>query len=102
MPLFAIHCLDKPMAADLRVATRPAHLDHLNLHADRVFAAGPLLGPEGDAIGSLIIVDMPDRDSAYRFAADDPYALAGLFQSVAVTAWRKVLPSDAGPGVTAA
>lgn len=100
MPLFAIHCLDKPMAAALRAATRPAHLDHLRLHADRVFAAGPLLGPEGEAIGSLIIIDMPDRDSAYRFAAEDPYALAGLFQSVAVTAWRKVLPAEAEDLVT--
>ena len=26
------------------------------------------------------------------FAADDPYARAGLFASVAVTAWRQVLP----------
>lgn len=97
MPFFAIHCLDKPMAGALRAATRPAHLDHLSVHAERVFAAGPLLGLEGEAIGSLIIVDMPDRESAYRFAADDPYARAGLFQSVAVTAWRKVLPPDPEP-----
>jgi hypothetical protein len=97
MPFFAIHCLDKPMAGDLRAATRPAHLDHLRDHADRLFAAGPLLGPEGETIGSLIIIDLPDRDSAYRFAAADPYALAGLFLSVAVTAWRKVLPADPSP-----
>lgn len=97
MAYFAIHCLDKPMAADLRAATRPAHLEHLQRHAGQVFAAGPLIGPDGEVIGSLIIVDMPDRDAAYRFAAEDPYALAGLFQSVAVTAWRKVIPADVPP-----
>ncbi len=97
MPHFAIHCLDKPMSAEVRAATRPAHLDYLARHAEAIFAAGPLVGPDGQTIGSLIIVDMADRDAAYRFAAEDPYALAGLFQSLAVTAWRKVLPADLVP-----
>lgn len=93
MPLFAIHCLDKPEAADLRAATRPAHLAYLLDFSDRIFAAGALLDLEGAAMGSLIILDVPDRKAAYGFAADDPYALAGLFQSVAITQWRKVLPA---------
>jgi uncharacterized protein YciI len=37
-------------------------------------------------------MDFPDRRAAVAFAADDPYARAGLFASVAVTAWRQVLP----------
>ena len=94
MPLFAIHCLDHPGAGDLRAATRAAHLDYLAGLTDRIFVAGPLLGLEGGPIGSLLIVDCADRRAAYQFAADDPYALAGLFQSVAITAWRRVYPRE--------
>ena len=93
MPHFAIHCIDKPDSAELRAATRPEHLAYIATVMDRVFAAGPLLSAEGQPIGSLLIIDFPDRKSAIEFIAGDPYALAGLFGSVAVTAWRKVCPA---------
>lgn len=92
MPYFAIHCIDKPSSTALRAATRDAHLAYLGRFVDRVLVAGPLLGIDGAAMGSLLIFDFADRKAAIQFAADDPYALAGLFASVAVTAWRKVLP----------
>ncbi len=92
MPHFAIHCIDKPESGDLRAATRPAHLAHLDEVKGSVLAAGPLLSLEGAPMGSLLIIDLPDRKTAIDFAARDPYAQAGLFASVAVTAWRKVLP----------
>ncbi len=93
MPYFAIHCIDKPGSTDLRAATRPDHLDHIDAVSDRMVAAGPLLGIDGTPMGSLMIVEFADRKAAIQFAAADPYALAGLFASVAVTAWRKVYPA---------
>jgi len=93
MAYFAIHCIDKPHSAPLRAANRPDHLAHVDTAADRVLVAGPLLGLDGAPIGSLLIIDFADRKAAIRFAAEDPYALAGLFASVAVTAWRKVVPA---------
>lgn len=93
MPFFAIHCIDKPGTTDLRAATRPDHLAHIDAVADRIVAAGPLLGIDGAPMGSLMIIDFADRKAAIQFAAADPYALAGLFASVAVTAWRKVFPA---------
>lgn len=95
MPHFAIHCIDKPDSAALRAATRPTHLAHITKVIDQVLVAGPLLGIDGQPIGSLLIVDFADRKAAIQFAADDPYALAGLFASVAVTAWNKVVPANA-------
>jgi len=92
MPLFAIHCIDKPASGDLRASTRPDHLEHLERVGDRLLVAGPLLDEDGRPIGSLLIIDFDDRKAAIQFAADDPYAQAGLFASVAVTAWRQVLP----------
>ena len=94
MSYFAIHCIDKPDSADLRASTRPEHLAYIGKIVDSVLVAGPLLGLDGAPIGSLLIIDFADRKAAIQFAADDPYALAGLFASVAVTAWKKVFPAD--------
>ena len=93
MPYFAIHCIDKPDTAELRAATRPAHLAHINALRDDVLVAGPLLRPDGRAIGSLMIIAFEDRDAAVAFAAADPYHLAGLFETRSVTNWHKVLPA---------
>lgn len=94
MPVFAIHCIDKPLQRDLRATTRPEHLAYLESMIDQIVVAGPLLDDEGAPIGSMIIMEFPDRRSAVAFAAEDPYARAGLFASVAVTAWRQVLPRE--------
>ena len=52
-----------------------------------------LLADDGETpIGSGFVVDFPDRASAEAFFAEDPYNKAGLFQSVAITPYRKVLP----------
>lgn len=93
MPYFAIHCIDKPDTAELRAATRPAHLAHINALRDDVLVAGPLLRPDGRAMGSLMIIAFEDRDAAVAFAAADPYHLAGLFETRSVTNWHKVLPA---------
>lgn len=93
MPYFAIHCIDKPDSADLRSATRPAHLAHVTAMGDAVLVAGPLLRPDGRAMGSLLIVEFEDRDAAVAFAAQDPYHQVGLFESRSVTNWHKVLPA---------
>jgi uncharacterized protein YciI len=94
MPYFAIHCIDKPDSAELRAATRPAHLAHINALGDAVLVAGPLLRPDGRAMGSLMIIEFDDREAAVAFAASDPYHLAGLFESRSVTNWHKVLPAS--------
>lgn len=93
MPLFAILCHDRPDAGSLRADTRPRHLAYLERIGDAVALAGPMLGEDGAPTGSIVIVDMADLDSARAFAAADPYAEAGLFAEVAVTAFRKVLPA---------
>jgi hypothetical protein len=80
------------MQRELRAATRAEHLDYIRGQLDRVVVAGPLLDDEGQPIGSMLLMQFPDRRAAVAFAADDPYARAGLFQSVAVTAWRQVFP----------
>jgi uncharacterized protein YciI len=93
MPFFAIHCIDKPESADLRAATRASHLAHIATAGDDVLVAGPLLRPDGRAMGSLLIISFEDRDAAIAFANADPYHQAGLFESRSVTNWHKVFPA---------
>ena len=87
MALFVVYCKDKPGALDTRMATRPTHLDYLN-GAGLVKAAGPLLSDAGDPIGSLLIVEAEDRAAVQTFLDNDPYTLAGIFESAEIQAWR--------------
>lgn len=91
MPLFTVSCRDRDGAGDLRARTRPAHLDWLAAAVDRVRLAGPWLDGNGRPTGSLVIVEAEDLGAAAAFAAEDPYARAGLFASTAVEAWRPVV-----------
>ena len=53
MPYFAIHCIDKPDSSELRAATRAAHLAHIQSMGEAVLIAGPLLRPDGRAMGRV-------------------------------------------------
>lgn len=93
--LFMFFCNDKPDHEQLRLDTRQAHLDYLGSFKDRALAVGPTLTDDGQHMnGSLLILDLADRQEAESFAADDPYAKAGLFESVTIRAWKKVIPAD--------
>ena len=89
---FIIHCTDKPDSANLRAINRPAHIDFIEKHRDRIFVAGPTLTEDGEGMnGSLLVVDFPSLADANAFAASDPYAKAGLFESVIIKPWKMVL-----------
>jgi uncharacterized protein YciI len=88
--LYAIICLDKPGALDFRKANREAHLAHIKGSNGAIVQAGPFLDANGDMCGSLLIYD-GDEAGARAWAAADPYAAAGLFESVAIRPWKKVV-----------
>lgn len=89
--LIALIAHDKPGALPIRQANRDAHIAYLKASGDAVFQAGPLLDDKGDMAGSLVILDLPDMAAAEAWAAADPYAKAGLFASVELVAWKKVI-----------
>lgn len=89
--LVALIAHDKPDAQDVRAANRADHLAHLGSEPEMIAQAGPLLDADGGMIGSLIIMEVPDMDTAQRWADADPYAKAGLFQSVTLRPWKKVI-----------
>ena len=88
--LFAVICRDKPGALQTRMDNRAAHLAYLDA-SGVVELAGPFLDDEGKSVGSLLLIDVNDKRAAEDWAANDPYAKAGLFDSVSVQAFRKVV-----------
>ena len=90
MPLYAVICKDRPEALQTRLDTRAAHLAYIE-ETGIVRLAGPLLDSAGGMAGSLIILEAPDLASAKAWSAGDPYLAAGLFDSVEVAEWKKVI-----------
>jgi uncharacterized protein YciI len=88
--LIALICRDKPGALPIRQANRDAHLAYLRASAPRVALAGPLLEDAAMA-GSLIVLDVADMAAARNWADADPYARAGLFASVQMMEWKRVI-----------
>ncbi|WP_299081050.1 YciI family protein [uncultured Ruegeria sp.] len=87
--LIALIARDKAGALQTRLDNRSAHLAYIE-ETGVVAQAGPLL--DGDAMtGSLIVLDVDDLAAAQLWADNDPYAKAGLFDSVELIAWKKVV-----------
>ena len=86
----ALICIDKPGALQIRLDTRAAHLDHIQT-TGVVEMAGPFLDAQGQMSGSLIILSVETLAQAQSWADADPYARAGLFQSVTLAEWKKVI-----------
>jgi uncharacterized protein YciI len=88
--LIALIAHDKPGALALRMENRQAHLAYIEA-TSVVAQAGPLLDAQGQMAGSLVVLDVPDMAAAQSWAANDPYAQAGLFADVQLHAWKRVI-----------
>jgi uncharacterized protein YciI len=86
----ALICTDKPGALQTRIDNRPAHLAYIQA-TGIVEMAGPFLDAAGNMTGSLIILTVETLADAQDWAANDPYAKAGLFANVTVSEWKKVI-----------
>lgn len=88
--LIALIAHDKPGALDIRKANRDAHLAYIKA-TGVVDQAGPLVDESDRMIGSLVILNVDDMAAAQDWANNDPYAKAGLFESVQLIPWNRVI-----------
>ncbi len=88
--LYVLICDDGPGGLDIRKANRAAHLDYLK-DSGVVLQAGAVLDDDGAMVGSLLVLDVPDRAAAEAWAANDPYSRAGLFERVSVRRWNRLI-----------
>ncbi len=86
----ALRAKDKAGALQTRLDNREAHVAYLKA-SGVVEMAGPLLDAAGEMCGSLIILEVADMAAAEIFRDGDPYGQAGLFESVTLDAWNKVI-----------
>ncbi|WP_339861551.1 YciI family protein [Paremcibacter congregatus] len=89
---FIILAEDKPDHLAVRMDIRPSHLAYAESEGC-VVLAGPLLtdGADPKPRGSMLIIEAKDRAAAEAFAAEDPYAKAGLFAAVTIAPWMPAL-----------
>jgi len=91
--LFVIHALDRPGALPERLAHYEVHKDFLAdtaAHGVSVVMSGPLMDDEGSAmIGSLFVVEAPDRGTVERFNWADPFHVVGIWHKVTITRFNR-------------
>ena len=88
MPLFLLTCMDHPGGLDRRMANREAHLAYVRELPDVMKLGGPFLDADGQMIGSMIVIDVPDLAAAQAFTDNDPYNKGGVFQSVDIKPFK--------------
>ena len=84
----ALICTDKANALQTRLDNRAAHLAHIEA-SGVVEMAGPFLNAAGQMTGSLVVLNVETLAEAQAWAEADPYARAGLFESVRISEWKK-------------
>ncbi len=90
--LFAVICADKPGHLNLRMETRPPHVEWLNglNAAGTLKIGGPFLDSDNKPCGSMLLIAADSLEDAKALAAQDPYAKAGLFESVEIKPYNWV------------
>ncbi len=97
---YAIITQDVDQSLPLRMTARPAHLARLEAlkQEGRLLLAGPHPAidsndpGESGFTGSLVIAEFESLQAAELWAQADPYVEAGVYQSVTVKPFKKVLP----------
>lgn len=98
--LYAIISQDRQGSLEDRLQARPAHLQRLQALRDegRLILAGPhpaIDSPDPGSAGfsgSLVVAEFTSLETATAWADTDPYVRAGVYESVIVKPFRKVLP----------
>jgi uncharacterized protein len=83
-------CRHKPGSADLREKHKEAHRQHVATGGGglaRVLIGSALTEDDAETpLGNFGILEAPTREAAQAFAENDPYARAGLVESIEITA----------------
>lgn len=97
---YVINSEDVDNSLPSRKTARPAHLARLQQLADeqRLLIAGPCPAIDSEApgdagfTGSVVIASFDSLAAAKEWADADPYVAAGVYRSVSVKPFIKVLP----------
>jgi uncharacterized protein YciI len=95
--IFAFFLKDRPGVAQLRTEIRPIHKEYLAKMADQIAFAGPLTADDGvQMIGSLLVMDFPNRAAALAWIENEPFTKAGVYEVPEVHAFTNLWPQKVG------
>jgi uncharacterized protein YciI len=90
---FVLHAFDRPGALTERLANYDAHkafLADTSGYGISIIMSGPLVAKDGEtAIGSLMILEAPDRATVEAFHRADPFQASSIWEKVDITAFIK-------------
>lgn len=87
--MFVCECIDGPDAPALRKQSAAAHHEYQGSIIDKYVAHGPLRSDDGQTlIGSLFIIEVPDRAAALDLVTNEPMTAAGVFSEINIYRWR--------------
>ena len=73
----------------MRHEFRVAYEAYLAQHASMVMARGPLITDDGEgAIGSVLLLDVPDMGTARAFMEQEPFYNNGVYKGINFHRWR--------------
>jgi uncharacterized protein YciI len=85
---FAILIYDEPDSTVLRDQYRQTHLDYLKAFDAQTLFAGPFTTDNESAdLGSLRLIEFPDRSTAERHVAEEPYVIGGVQKRWYIHRW---------------
>ena len=86
---YSIVIFDEPDTGELRDIHRTAHLDYLKIFDDQTLFAGPFTTDDESAdLGSLRLIDFPDRQAVDDHITAEPYVTGGIQKRWIVHRWR--------------
>lgn len=95
--IFAFYLRDNPDSTELRRRLRPEHREYVGRVADRIAFAGGLLAEDGETrVGSLLVMDFPDKAAAEAWLQDEPFTKNGLYASVEIQRFKNLWPQRTG------
>jgi len=98
--LYVITGTDNENSLEKRLSVRPAHIERLNTlqNQGRLVIAGPFPSIDSNDpgtagfTGSMIVAEFNSLEEAKLWADADPYVNAGVYHSVSVKPFKRVLP----------
>ena len=101
---FALVRIDRPGMDAARARLQAAHNEYQKPFLDRIVFGGGFVDDGTDTsgevdiedvTGNLLVFEAPDREWVEKFQANDPYTLAGLFETEIIKLlWQRVPAPD--------
>lgn len=90
---FIITAHDGVDALDKRMEVRPRHLEGVAKLGKHVLCAGGIMSDEGTLKGSVLIMDMPNREALDEYLASEPYVTEHVWEKIEVEPMNVVVVS---------